>query len=395
MTIKISKKVVKFSYLIFLLIVFFISQLTAFSQDDKSIFEKKADLINLLITKELLAESKKDTSQFSENDTFDEFYKKIPNDLKKNKEVANDIDKFKKDLSKDISFPKNYILLKIFIEKSKERIPKKDDPVRKLTLENLDKKFDRILKDVAEADNKIINQNLKDSFNSVKENVRKGEEFSGIIIYILVGISVINFGILVFLFFMLKIIPNKTFSLIKSNFEATKRNEDKNNAFWETKKFGEELSNFKNDNKELKNLLLEIKGLLKEKIENNKIEKGLNNFSPTIEKNLVKIKFAESPEQEGYFKRDFISDSEKYTSIYKILFYPDTNRIEFDLLENKVEMHRSAMNNCRTVLAPACNYSVEPSPNHKKIIKTNSEKGILVNEDDKLKIIKKLDVRFE
>lgn len=298
--------------------VFFISQLTAFSQDDKSIFEKKADLINLLITKELLAESKKDTSQFSENDTFDEFYKKIPNDLKKNKELSNDIDKFKKDLSKDISFPKNYILLKIFIEKSKERIPKKDDPVRKLTLENLDKKFDRILKDVAEADNKIINQNLKDSFNSVKENVSKVEEITGIMIYILVGISVINFLSLIFLFFRLNVIHNRTFPLIKSNFEATKRNEDKNNAFWETKKFGEELSNFKNDNKEFKNLLLEIKGLLKEKIENNKIEKGLNNILPTVEKNLVIIKFAESPEQEGYFKRDFISDLEKNTSIYKI-----------------------------------------------------------------------------
>ncbi len=395
MTIKISKKEVKFSYLIFLLIVFFISQLTAFSQDDKSIFEKKADLINLLITKELLEEINRNTSQFSENDTFDDFYKKIPNDLKLNKDLANKINELKKDLSKNISFPKNYILLENFVNKSIELIPAKDKKSRKNTIEKLKTDFNKILTDFAKEEEKTIIKSPKTTIDSIGKDISKDEEISGIMIYILVGISVINFGILVFLFFRLKIIPNKTFSLIKSNSEATKRNEDKNNAFWETKKFGEELSNFKNDNKEFKNLLLEIKGLIKEKLENNKVEKGLNNILSTVEKNLVKIKFAESPEQEGYFKRDFISDSEKNTSIYKIIFYPDTNRIEFDLLENKVEMHRSAMNNCRTVLAPACNYSSEPMPNHKKIIKTNPEKGILVNEDNKLKIIKKLNVRFE
>jgi len=395
MTVKNNKKVVKFRYLIFLLIVFFISQLTAFSQDDKSIFEKKADLINLLITKELLAESKKDTSQFSENDTFDEFYKKIPNDLKKNKELANDINKIKKDLSKDVSFSKNYVLLKIFIEKSKERIPKKDNPDRKLTLESLDKKFDRILKDVAEADNKITNQNLKDSINSVKENVSNGVEISRIMIYILIAISVINFISLLFLFSKLNIISHRTSTLINNSNRITKPIEEKNNAFSETRRIIEEFNNIKNINKELKNLLLEIRGLLKNNEENIKVEKDLNNISHKEEKILVKIKYAESPEQEGYFKEDFISTVEKPTSLYKILFYPNTNKIEFDLIENKNEIHRSVMNNCRTILAPACKYFEEPKPNHKKIVKTNSEKGILVIKENKLKIIKKLDVRFE
>lgn len=124
----------------------------------------------------------------------------------------------------------------------------------------------------------------------------------------------------------------------------------------------------------------------------------MTNFNPSSSNTPNQepiIKYIELPEKDGFFLNKYLTDKEERRSLYKIVFHPNSDQIEFDLLVNKTNIHRNVMDNHSAVLKPACDYVTNPDPGNSKIIKTDSNLGTLIQENDKLKIVNKLKISFQ
>lgn len=342
-----------------------------------------ADKINLKIAKALLDEKGYDTSELMQGMRYEQFISKI----KYNKDIAGEINKEKSDYIRAYHGINNAEIINKFIIKSLELISNRENSTR---VKSLKKKFHLLLGNLSYQ--KVTKEvpaknNAEDLDQLLNIDKNKLDVLLWISILFSIIISITSLLLSFHLKNKLKNLSSRFIQLQQGINEQYAKNKQIQILDWEIQR----IKNIIINDCELRN------------IRENYSPQFLNNQSDLINQEVVVAaentqkpieKYIEAPERDGYFDERLITPEELPKSLYKIIFYPGSNEFEFDILENKVNIHRSAMDLSNNLLKPACEYGNDPKPSDKKIIKLNSDKGTLLKENDKLKITKKIKIKF-
>lgn len=386
-----------YSLLIFVSIVY---QSAISGQADMNAFNTSADKVNLKIAMALLAEKRRDTSELSEGLSYEEFITKIK--YPENKKIAQDINEFKKEISSSSNAGILVDMLDQLIKRSISNIPNQNDSIRKKTIKGLHIEFSEMLEEIK---NKSSNQDIADieSVNDIEDNHVESEDFdyklwlSIIIILILSIYNLVKLSII-----------HKDFRHFQTRYNQFEDIQKAINQEYSEKQLNVPLQRkteafhfSDSDVERIKRIIVEeVQRAIREEVHfnsNSVTKELLMDQSPAkgeLNSEKTILKFIEAPEREGYFDKNFLSNSETPKSLYKIIIYPDSNKIEYDLLADKTLIHRNAMDHPHNMLKPACDYVEDPKPYDKKIIKVTSDKGTLEEDNGKLIIIDKLKIKF-
>jgi len=407
--IKIKCDLNKFIYfiqhrLLVLFLVLFFNQSMVFSQASTNEFNVYADRINLMISKALLAEKGFDDSKLVNGMNYDQFIQLI--NPRENKQVAIDINDIKIQIVQKYDRSNLIEKLKEFFNSSVRKIPNQNAENRKKTITALHSEFSKILVELESKLETEIKSDIKtDNKSGVKKiEVEAGNNMFEYIIWITVFILLI-FCVVIFLYL---INLKKDYQHIKHRFNEFEKDQKATNQ-----KYSEKQSNVFNQRRTDSVLISDseierVKSIVFEDVsrrineaeyfklhlpQNQSSDSSIDS-SQEIETAKFIVKFIETPEKDGYFDKNFLKNSDDVKSLYKIIFYPGSNKIEYDILTDKVIIHRNAMDHSQIMLKPACEFIEEPSPNDTKIYRADSKPGTIEAENDKLIIIDKIRIKF-
>lgn len=389
----------KHIFIYFTYLTLFSYQMVLLSQSDYSLFETFADKINLKIAKALLDEKIINSTQLTEGMTYEQF--KVNLKYQENIKIAESINDEKLKLLKRQSQNSFNELAIEFINNSIALLPNQNDPTRKATIQKLQTESRQLLSSYSSQTNKSNDpiQNNPDELKLSNEEIE--------IDFYLWALTILTLVISITTSLLYLNNRKELSHLLKrfSDFEKDQqvikqKNSEKPSSTLMVKK-SDYLQIPDSEIDRIKNIIInhfELINREKEHLQSISIGEASTivtldeNPSPRVDKIIVK--YIEAPEKEGHFDKNFISINETPKSLYKIIIYPDSNKIEFDILINKISIHRNAMDLSNNLLKPACNYREDPKPYDKQIFKVTSEKGTLEEENGKLIIIDKLKIKF-
>jgi len=381
----------------FLMLVLFINQSLLFGQGTKNDFDVYADRINLMISKALLQEQRYDVSSLTDSLSYDQFNGLIT--PPENKKLAQEIDNIKK----DIADTKDLVnTLKEFFNRSLSKIPKQNNQQRQNTIQNIRDDFDNLLSTIPSAS---ISENNNNKIPSISNSEIINE--AGILDYIIWSVILVILAIDIFICTRVYSL-NKDYQHFKQRFNEFEDNQKATNQKYSqkqsnvfTQKRNNPVSIPNSEIDRVKNIVFEdvIRRINEaEYLKRHSSQESPSN-SPVNPSQIIQtakciVKYIETPEKDGYFDKNFLKNSDDIKSLYKILFYPDSHKIEYDILTDKVIIHRTAMDHSQIMLKPACEFNEEPSQSDTQIYKVDSKPGTIEEENDKLIIIDKIKIKF-
>ena len=393
------------TYKLFLYLFLSAFILTTLSQNKNEIelFDKAAEKINIIIAKSLIEESKdnllKGVSTYSE---FIEVKKQLP---PKNKDIADSIEVLKERIKKEQNLD---IIKKLhsFKVKAIQLIPSKkstdDQKKREQTIANIEKEINSLIDLISMS----LNQKQEESLQVKQQEQKKIPNKRELDLYDLILLILLAFIIITVVWIIYKVYRIYSKVILSSNqiYKFIKETKSQNN---ETPNFNNSINSRLRSVTDYNKILMDLSEIINSSVkkaisdyillEKNSNSKKNNEFS--YESNdiikAITVKYAESPEREGFFDESLLTSKQTPRSLYKIFYHPDSQLIEFDIIESNESLHRNAMNNPNGLLKPACIYDRDPSINDKIIINQNSCKGKLIKEGNKLKIKEKIVIIFQ
>jgi len=350
-----------------------------------------------MISKALLQEQRYDVSSLTDSLSYDQFNGLIT--PPENKKLAQEIDNIKK----DIADTKDLVnTLKEFFNRSLSKIPKQNNQQRQNTIQNIRDDFDNLLSTIPSAS---ISENNNNKIPSISNSEIINE--AGILDYIIWSVILVILAIDIFICTRVYSL-NKDYQHFKQRFNEFEDNQKATNQKYSqkqsnvfTQKRNNPVSIPNSEIDRVKNIVFEdvIRRINEaEYLKRHSSQESPSN-SPVNPSQIIQtakciVKYIETPEKDGYFDKNFLKNSDDIKSLYKILFYPDSHKIEYDILTDKVIIHRTAMDHSQIMLKPACEFNEEPSQSDTQIYKVDSKPGTIEEENDKLIIIDKIKIKF-
>jgi hypothetical protein len=148
-------------------------------------------------------------------------------------------------------------------------------------------------------------------------------------------------------------------------------------------------------NKKIEEIKIQFEKSIEDKFRALSVEIPAVQSVPIIEEKKIEEIYFESPEQGGYFLLKHKKNTISSNTLYVVKYNRKRNTIEFDLLDSGMVGYRSAMDSSSTILKPACNYKEEPKLENKKIVKSDSSVGVLIDlGNGQLQIETKINIKF-